>query len=445
VQGQPGNGGRRRADQSRVGQPRDQNGKPRGSQERRGARSYRPGLHDWSPGAGGRASERPAGSSSGERSAGSPSEGRQQRPGDDARRPDTARPAYPRRDTSPAGSALGRPANRGMGAPRPVFRQGEAPRQGINRLPNRPGSMGGPSGGGSSGAVSSGNAADNGDAQRRHAKELDDRPSGNRKDAPATSFQRPRPGARPASQGRGPGAGQRTGAVRGGTRFGSEEPRDNGDRSRYQRSSSGGSEEPRDNGNRNRYQRSSYPSALGGATSARNEEPRDSGDRSRYQRSSLSGGQTRPDHGRPFRVNGVLPRQQGSSSARPVDGNREPRGGSDQGGAHGRQQPAQPGHTPNRRAVPGGPSRSGPVGRAPASLPQRDDRPGSTAKQAPADRPYADLDAVEEVRLGEARDSLFRDVTEESLATEANAGEPSGRDWPIPGDRVEGVDSSSES
>ncbi len=54
-----GSRGRRRTDQQRGGPPRD---RPRGDADeknRRGGRSYRPGLHDWTPGAAGRP---PAGS-----------------------------------------------------------------------------------------------------------------------------------------------------------------------------------------------------------------------------------------------------------------------------------------------------------------------------------------------------------------------------------------------
>jgi hypothetical protein len=52
--------GGRRGGFSQAGRPRDENGRPISSGERRGSRTYRPGLHDWSPAGGQREAARPA-------------------------------------------------------------------------------------------------------------------------------------------------------------------------------------------------------------------------------------------------------------------------------------------------------------------------------------------------------------------------------------------------
>ncbi len=188
--------GFRRAGQSRVGQPRDQDGRPQSGAERRGGRTYKPGLHDWSPGASARPGERQAD--------GAQMPGRLARPGRPTGRDDVRAPARP-----------GRPpfGRQGVG-PGAGPRTGTESGSGFARSPLRLGSMGG-----GSAALSSA-----GSESRR-----DDRQPGSVRNAA------PRPGqGRPWQS----GAASQVGPRAAKTRFGSEEPRDNGDRSRYRTNTS---------------------------------------------------------------------------------------------------------------------------------------------------------------------------------------------------------------
>jgi hypothetical protein len=183
VPGPNGAQGRRRTNQARVGQPRDQDGRPQGAVERRGGRTYKPGLHDWTPGAPGRRADRP----------GDGATGRLQRPSE------TDNKSESRGAAGFGRSASGRISQGAEFGPRRM----SGLRQSAPDSAPRPGSMGGPAAG-SQGSENRG-------------------------------------GPPPAGEGRGPARAWqpkgtvRTGMTGGGTRYGSEEPRDGTDRSRYGR------------------------------------------------------------------------------------------------------------------------------------------------------------------------------------------------------------------
>ncbi len=204
--------GVRRPAQSRVGQPRDQDGRPQSGAERRGGRTYKPGLHDWSPGAAGRPGERGADASV-----------------------DRGQPARPVRPVRPVGDEIRTPFR----PARPPFgRQGaQGPRtgsengSGFPRSPMRPGSMGNAPANGGSAPASGGSVSAN--RGRAPVNSTGNRPVG----LPRRDDQQPGPRhndqARSGQSRQGQASTPQTGSRAGGTRFGSEEPRDNGNRSRY--------------------------------------------------------------------------------------------------------------------------------------------------------------------------------------------------------------------
>lgn len=138
-----GNGGpgRYRPGRPQVGRPRDMDGRPRSDGERRGGRTYRPGLHDWTPG-----SSAPAGRDDGNarppRAPQPPGS-----PGAPAQRPGFAgRRRAPESIASRPGSmgSAGRSAGRDAGAAGPNDRNGagRTPRD-EPRWGNRPTAPGG--------------------------------------------------------------------------------------------------------------------------------------------------------------------------------------------------------------------------------------------------------------------------------------------------------------
>lgn len=283
--------GRRRANQSRVGQPRDQDGRPQGAVERRGGRTYRPGLHDWTPAAPGRGPDR-----TGDAAAGG---GRFSRPARADGRPAPARPGQPR-----------------GGVPRPSAAV-------------RPGSMGG--------------------APAPGAAHNETRPTA------------PRGAARPGSvRPWQPGGPPRTGALGGRTRYGSEEPRDGTDRSRY-----------------GRFSQAARPRTAGPASH-------------------------RSDNGLPDVGRAAGPQNNGQGGERPYR----------QGAAA---------YARNAR-LPGQRTPFAMQGRRPGGLTRAPGRPDlPTEERLPlqhngANRPYADLDHPD---AGVPQDPLFRDVTDEVTAAEA--------------------------
>lgn len=197
--GGSGGQGRYRPGRPQVGRPRDLDGRPRGEGERRGGRTFRPGLHDWTPGA----ASGTTGAAGATGSTGSSNDGRSN------------------------GGARPRPAYRPQGAPGGAAQRQRPPERRVFR----PGSMGpgAPAGPADSAAPSGERAAERG----APAPGRSGPPRWNRNAAPPGSF-RAAPG------------------VNGGrTRLGSDEPRDAGDRSRYRLRSTGGfADERGDRGSR---------------------------------------------------------------------------------------------------------------------------------------------------------------------------------------------------